>query len=353
MEWSKTERRNLGLECLRICSMFMIIFLHSIDHSGLYERIESGTLLYDYEQFMYALVQVGVNCFILISGFFLVKSQFKLRKLISLWIEVVFYAFTIKLFMMATGRIVFSFTALLSCFVPILTGRYWFITIYFGMYFMFPFYTIAIKAMSKQQYKKLIVLLIILFSGLNSIYPSFKGMNSGGAWGLAWFSVLYFIGAYFRIYYQPSKNGRKCVAVFGAIPIIMTSALVIVQKISIEFMSNIVKNWWKYDSVPVLLASMALFAAFINIDNMKLNAKLSQLIIKISKTTLGVYLIHAHANVCTEELWRQVGIPRYMLEWWFPIYQLGVVTVIFAGCSLIDCLRQWIFSLVKIDKIKI
>lgn len=206
MEKIGLEKRNLGLEWLRICSMFMIILLHSIDHSGLYETLEEGTLLYTYEQFIYALVQVCVNCFVLISGYFLVQSQFKLRKLISLWIEVVFYALVIKLIMIAAGDIPFSVVSLISCFVPILTGRYWFVTIYFGMYLMFPFYNIAIKAMDERQHKSLVVLLIVLFSGMSSLYPSFKGMNSGGAWGLAWFTVLYFIAAYFRLYYRLSES---------------------------------------------------------------------------------------------------------------------------------------------------
>ncbi len=37
MEKKGLEKRNLGLEWLRICSMFMIILFHSIDHSGSYE----------------------------------------------------------------------------------------------------------------------------------------------------------------------------------------------------------------------------------------------------------------------------------------------------------------------------
>lgn len=54
---SKTKvKRNMGLEWLRICSMLMIILLHSIDHSGLLEAFTSGTPLYYYEYFLYALV---------------------------------------------------------------------------------------------------------------------------------------------------------------------------------------------------------------------------------------------------------------------------------------------------------
>lgn len=351
MEKNGLEKRNMGLEWLRICSMFMIILLHSIDHSGLYGTLEEGTLLYTYEQFIYALVQVCVNCFVLISGYFLVQSQFKLRKLISLWIEVVFYSLMIKVIMMAIGEIPFSIASLISCFIPIMTGRYWFVTIYFGMYLLFPFYNIAIKAMNERQHKSLLVLLLVLFSGMSSIYPSFKGMNSGGAWGLAWFTVLYFIAAYFRLYYVPSKREKGNLVLFFAIPVIMTLALVVAQKMQIGVLVNMVNNWWKYDSIPVVIASIALFVAFINMGSKTLTKSGNQFIVKISSTTFGIYLIHAHANICTEVMWQSLGMVNNMSQWWFPVYQLAIVGVIFAVCSLIDYCRQRLFVVIKVDSL--
>ncbi len=63
-------KRNMSLEWLRICSMLMIILLHSIDHSGVLENLKAGSALYYAEWFLYAAVQVCVNCFVLISGYF-------------------------------------------------------------------------------------------------------------------------------------------------------------------------------------------------------------------------------------------------------------------------------------------
>ena len=353
MEKNGLEKRNFGLEWLRICSMFMIILLHSIDHSGLYETLKEGTLLYTYEQYIYALVQVCVNCFVLISGYFLVQSKFKLKKLISLWIEVVFYSLVIKLIMMVFGEIPFSVVSLASCFVPILTGRYWFVTIYFGMYLMFPFYNIAIKAMDERQHKSLVVLLIVLFSGMSSVYPSFKGMNSGGAWGLAWFTVLYFIAAYFRLYYVPEKRVKGSLSLFFVISLIMTIALIVVQKMKIDALINMVKNWWKYDSIPIVISSVALFKTFLNIERKALTRRGKQFIVKLSGTTFGVYLIHAHANVCTEVMWQRLDMVNNMSQWWFPIYQLAIVGVIFLACSLIDYCRQRLFVMMKVDSLSI
>jgi surface polysaccharide O-acyltransferase-like enzyme len=347
----KKKERNIGLELLRIISMLMIILLHSIDHSGLLENLVSGSMLYWYEWFIYALVQVCVNCFVLISGYFLVKSKFRFEKLAMLWIEVVFYALIIKIIMMALGEIPFSITSLISCFVPILTGRYWFVTIYFGMYLLSPFLNIGIKAMSKRQHTSLVVLLILLFSAMVSIHPSFRGMNSGGGWGVAWFIVLYIIAAYIRLYYKPNGKILKPIIVFFACPILMIGALWIADKSGIGILTSMADNWWKYDSLPAFIASIALLITFLNRPKELNNNKIKQIIIRMSSATFGVYLIHAHANICTESMWQRIGMVSNMNKLWFPLYQIMVVIVIFLACGLIDILRQWLFQKLNIKRL--
>ncbi len=104
---TKAKERNIGFEVMRIVSMLLIILLHSIDHSGAYENLAAGSALYYIEHFFYAAVQVCVNCFVLISGYFLVTSEFKPKKLISLWFEVVFYSAAIKIILMLLGEMSF------------------------------------------------------------------------------------------------------------------------------------------------------------------------------------------------------------------------------------------------------
>lgn len=346
-----TNRRNIGLEWLRIVSMLMIILLHSIDHSGLYESLLPGTALYYVEEFMYAAVQVCVNCFVLISGYFLVTSKFKLKKLGQLWVEVVFYALVIRLVMIAMGQVDFSITSVLSCFAPVITGRYWFITIYFGMYLLSPFYNIAIRAMNKNQHKTLLVVLFVLFSVLISIHPSLKGMNSGNGWGLAWFTVLYFTAAYFRLYYTPCKESSlKYFAVFLACPILMLIVLFISQLLNIGVVTSIVNNFWRYDSVFAYIASVSLLLAFLN-ANFKSDNRISKFAVYMSSATLGVYLIHSHADVCINKWWQAIGMTSNLDAWWFVLYQIFVVIAIFLVCAVIDLIRQQLFKLLHINNL--
>ena len=300
---------------------------------------------------MYAAVQVCVNCFVLISGYFLVNSRFKLKKLGQLWVEVVFYALVIRLIMIVLGQADFSIMSVLSCFAPVITGRYWFITIYFGMYLLSPFYNIAIKAMNKNQHKALLVVLFVLFSVLISIHPSLKGMNSGNGWGLAWFTVLYFTAAYFRMYYTPCKESSlKYLAVFLACPTLMLIALFISQLLNIGLVNSIVNNFWRYDSVFAYIASVSLLLVFLN-TNFRSDRKISKFAVYMSSATLGVYLIHAHADICINKWWQAIGMTSNLDTWWFVFYQVFVVLAIFFVCAVIDLIRQQLFKLLHINNL--
>ena len=69
------EKRNINLDLLRIISMLLIILLHTIDHSGILEIMDTLPVGIRFiERFQYAVSQICVNSFVMISGYFLVKS---------------------------------------------------------------------------------------------------------------------------------------------------------------------------------------------------------------------------------------------------------------------------------------
>ncbi len=77
------DKRNIGLDFLRLLAMFMIVMLHVNNWGGLLKNISfqiDFLPIYVFEAFSI----VAVNCFILISGFFLIKQEFRLKKLIAL-----------------------------------------------------------------------------------------------------------------------------------------------------------------------------------------------------------------------------------------------------------------------------
>ena len=332
------KERNTNLDLLRIFSMFLIVFLHSIDHSGVLEQAETcGNVTYYYVRLTYGLCQVCVNIYVMLSGYFLVESKFRLHKLVTLWMQAAFYAFALKLIFMLSGLDDFSLISLAGCFFPILTGRYWFLTIYVGMYLVSPFLNILIRAMTRQQHGILNLCLFGLFSVWSSLHPAIAGMNSGGGWGLAWFVVLYLAAAWFRLYYEPGSRPVKWFAGYLLIPAVIAGLQLLNRQLGIGLISSILRNWFRYDSAPVYLMTVFLFVGFLNIRTTGKRA--SRLICTVAPLTLGVYLIHAHANV-SPWLWDRLSLPEKMDGLVFPVIQMVSVLAIFAVCSFIDILRK-------------
>lgn len=332
------KQRSDNLDLLRIVSMLLIVFLHSIDHSGVLEQAENcGTGMYFYIRFAYALCQVCVNIYIMLSGYFMIHSTFRLQKLVALWMEAAFYSVVLKLVFMVTGQEDFSAVSLASCFFPILTGRYWFLTIYVGMYLISPFLNLLIRTMDRKQHTLLNLCLFVLFSVWVSIHPAIAGMKSGGGWGLAWFVVLYITAAWFRLYYAPNGRPVRWLLIYVAIPALIAAAQVAARAWNIGIVQKILSNWFRYDSAPVYLMTLALFVGFLNVRIR--SARVSRLICTTAPLTLGVYLIHAHANVSPWS-WEVLNLPGKMDSVLFVPIQLGAVLLIFAVCAGLDLLRS-------------
>jgi len=340
----KTRAANLDL--LRIVSMLLIVFLHSIDHSGVLENAANcGTGMYFYVRFTYALCQVCVNIYILLSGYFMVTSRFRFHKLVQLWMETVFYGFTLKLIFMLAGLDAFSIASLASCFLPILSGRYWFLTIYVGMYLVSPFLNILIRAMNKKQHSLLNLCLFCVCSVWVSIHPKFAGMNSGGGWELAWFVVLYLAAAWFRLYYKPDGKWSRWIAGYFLIP----ACIALAQCLPLPgIIQTVVGHWFRYDSAPVYLMTMCLFVGFLNVEIR--SEALSRRICSIAPLTLGVYLIHAHANVSPWS-WEVLALPEKMSGVAFPLVQTAAVLGIFMVCIGIDAVRKNTLGRIENSKI--
>lgn len=332
------KQRNANLDLLRIVSMILIVFLHSIDHSGVLENADScGTGMYFYVRLTHALCQVCVNIYIMLSGYFMINSTFRLHKLVVLWMEAVFYSFSLKLLFMALGLAEMSVLSLASCFFPILTGRYWFLTIYVGMYLVAPFMNILIRAMDKHRHAMLNLCMFAIMSLWSSIHPAFSGMNSGGGWGIAWFVVLYITAAWFRLYYAPNGKVVRWLLGYLFVPLMIAVGQVISRALNIGAAQQVISNWLRYDSAPVYIMTLCLFVGFLNIRIS--GEKISRAICGVAPLTLGVYLIHFHANV-SPWLWEMLNLPEKMESALFPLIQLGVVLGIFWICILLSALRK-------------
>lgn len=83
------KHRSSNFELLRIVAMLFIISFHYVYKSGyIFDSLTIHSVII---KSFYFLGELGVNLFILITGYFQVKGKFSIEKLIKLILEVSFY----------------------------------------------------------------------------------------------------------------------------------------------------------------------------------------------------------------------------------------------------------------------
>ena len=80
-ETKKAKIRSTNLEVLRIVSMILILLHHFYDNNIIldYQNITIHQLIV---QILSVGGKIGVNCFMLITGYFMIESKFKIKKLL-------------------------------------------------------------------------------------------------------------------------------------------------------------------------------------------------------------------------------------------------------------------------------
>ena len=336
----KEEKRNSSIELLRIISMILIILAHFATYSNVNTRNLKIDIL---SNVLVPGSQIAVNCFILISGYFLINSEFKIKKLLKIVLETIFYSITIFIIFGIFNLQIFSWENIQINFMPITHKSYWFFTNYIILYLLFPFINIMLKQLSKKQFKILIVILIGLYSIIPTIITSSPMFHE-----LAWFITVYCIGAYIRLnkskYFENLKL-NLAIFIIGYIFIICSIVLFTIYKI------NPIQRFGQLNKITVIIISINLFLIFLNI-----NIKSNKLINVISKCTFGVYLIHEH-YLMRIFLWRDLfKASEISSSLKLILYGVATTFIVFVTCTIIDFIRmkileEPIFKL--IDKIKV
>lgn len=328
----KIKRLN-NIELLRIISMLMVLILHYLSFGGFLSKYNDFSVNSMIVWLFESLSFVAVNCYVLICGYFSVNSKFKSEKLIKLFLEVFFYSFLIYISLVLLGKIDFSISMFLKSVFPVALGNYWFITCYVVLYILSPFLNKLITNLSKEEYKRLIFIIILVFSLWATFIPNSQTINYGGSYSISWFVCLYLISGYIRLHID-LKSIKKSLCMY--IYLFCSCINVFAFYTKGDFLYN-------YYSITMLIRAISLFIFFLKIEIS--NKYLAQAISFISPATFGIYLIHENPNI-RKFLWNIFTVPIFKLPSWLLIlYVLFIPVLLFILFGIIDKLRDFIFSL--------
>lgn len=276
--------RESNMELLRIIAILMITFHHFLLRKY-YGGIVSGAELtngWQWAVMFNGFAYVGVNVFVLISGYFGIR--FKWKGVLNLFVFCAYYMALTLTFEKLDGCIDLSAWEICvkSCKAMWDTDA-WFIKCYIALYFLSPLLNAAIDNMSKQQWRTVLLLLSVYCLGFG-YFCQVDVFNATG-YTVGQFIWLYLIAGYIRKYNviaNVHKYRATCLAVW-----LISSALWGVATIALHsgLPIDILHHPTTYNNPFTLCGGIAFFCLF---TTFRFHSKV---INYIAQSVLGVYLL--------------------------------------------------------------
>lgn len=293
------------------------------------------------------LGKIGVDIFVLISGYFLiVSSRSTWPKLFMLWAEMLFYSFIISAVFALFNGVEFNTRQIFSIFTPFISSTWWFATTYLLMLVASPFVNKMLYACDEKSHLKLIVGRVFLWTILPAVTNIHVQFND-----LLWFLTLYIIAAYIRLYPKHFDRGAFtyiliAVVVYGILLSIVYAVDVTGYVLEFWNVQNLVNHNNEMNGPFALVISVCLLLAF-----RKLNLGIHRFINLLAATTFGIYLIHDHPLVRQWVYSDFFNCFEYTFSNDMVLYVLFMACSIFLFCSIVEMIRMLIIDSMFLKKI--
>jgi len=334
------KQRQANIEALRVVAMFLIVVMHYI-FCGLkespghaYYDMTSLKGLVDYITMepLYILSGTAVNCYVMVTGYFLIdRLTFRWKGILRTWLMTVFYSlvFLCAAFLL---KLDVPKSAVLGSFFPVYHNSYWFVTSYIGLLLVAPLLSRAALSLSKKAYLWVLAVLFVL------VFEFLYGKVFAGHRTLVFFSYLFLLGGYFRLHGIPQWFVRYRFWIFAGLLLalfILASGVNILRGNGFALISS------AYDG-PLLFLSLSIFVIALTTRG---DGRLVSALSHLAPYTFGVYLIHANYFV-NERIYALIpsSVPYPII-----LHCLLFSILLFTVCIMVDFLRERLFKLVKMD----
>ncbi len=331
----KTDRggvRDSSIELFRIITMLVIVAHHYYVNSGLSGLVNQSPELTGNAIFLLLFGwggKTGINCFVLITGYFMCKSKITLKKFLKLVLWMEFYRILLFLIFTISGYQSFTIRGIVMTLLPINSISDGFGSAYLAFYLFIPFLNLLINAMNKRQH--ILLMMLCLF-----VYTVLATLNIKVVFNyVTWFCVIYIIGSYIRLYPEKWFDSKKVWGFAALISLALSWASIIALE---HIFPKISSYYFVSDSNKILAVATAV-CAFMFFKN--LNIGYSRFINTVAASAYGVLLIHANSDSMRKWLWKDTlnNVGMYNSPW-LPVHAICSVLGIYVICTIIDMLRR-------------
>lgn len=316
----------------------MIVAHHYVVNSGLINCIDAQSALRFQDYFLLLFGwggKTGINCFVLITGYFMCTSEITKKKFFKLLRERYFYSVAIWCIFFFTGYEAFTIKGFLKMMFPFFSVADNFTSCFLLFYLLIPFLNKLIHVLTEKEHFWLMAWCI----GIYVVLPTFAKANVVFNY-ITWFSILYVIASYIRLHPKDWLNSTKITGSLAGASLLLSWMSVIVLAIVSRFIGKEIGICYYFvaDSNKVL-ALITGVSTFLFFKNLKIGY--SKAINTIAASTFGVLLIHANSDTMRRWLWGDVcnNVGAYQ-EGNIIIHAIASVMVIYFVCTIIDMIRN-------------
>lgn len=323
--------RSSNLELYRCIVMFLIVAHHYVVNSGVIQEINQQPFeaksLFLYLFGMWG--KTGINCFMLITGYFMCKSEITLYKFTKLILQIIFYKIVFTLIFALSGYHNYGVIEIIKDISPFWNITDGFVSCFIIFYLFIPFLNILIKNMSQKRH----LLLIILCLGIYTLWDNINIFASVAFNYVSWFSILYLIASYIRLYPIYKKDDYKF---WGWATLVSVAIAILIVPLLLKI------KFFPYMHVS---DSNAIFAVIIGICSFmffkNIPMKHSKTINTIGASTFGILLIHANSDTMRQWLWRDtLDNVGWLNSEHIYLHAIIATVGVFIVCSVIDIIRM-------------
>ena len=337
------EKRNYGIDALRLFAMFQIVSLHLLGRGGILSAADgmTGKLAWLLEVAAYG----AVNCYGLISGYVSyseTEKPYRYSKYASLWLQVFFYTFPATLIAILLNTPGFGWDALPRAIFPVSSGYYWYFTAYTIVFFLTPWLNRMLRGCDVKTLTAFVAAATFFLCAGSFLGNGLVGADPfrlHGGYSFVWLIYLWIVGAWLKKCDLPAKIPLWISGVAGLFCLGITYLFSVILSVGKpEFLS--------YISPTVFVTSLCVFLLF---ARLRVGKTAEKIISFASPAAFGVYLCHVQ-TVSWNRFLNQRYAPLGTLPAWAVIPAvLGSTAGLFLLCLLIEKFRLWLFRVTGID----
>lgn len=317
--------RQSNIELLRIISMMLVLLVHSTYASfgtpSTWDTPHYGLIAAS------AFSVIGVNVFVLISGWFSVKLSKK--SFAKILFPCLFYGLIIAVF----AYFDHDFSIKQCLFV---SNANWFICAYLGLLVISPLLNAFVEKSSKKELLTLIVILLVFQTWYEYVPKLIPDFHAG--YSILSFAVLYLIARYLRLYGTGGGILRRwSLLIYLGISLLIAALVSVNAVVGGSYSEFIHGKIMCYNDPLLILSSVCFFLSF-----EKLEIKNNKIINWFAASAIAVLLIHTspvvfkyYSSLLYSVFNNTSGIVTVIL--W-----LVIIALVYAACTLVDQIRLFL-----------